>query len=148
MELSALVSEFATSQYLLLDFEDYICGTSSLPDEVEHSLGILGDRQTRARAYVNNLEYTILHDTFLVTWNGSLEICTGFPKPGDIIVVFDDANMASILREVRSNFSTRDMGTKEPGEKQWYLIGVATFKDLWTTRRWILSIAIEDIVLP
>jgi hypothetical protein len=83
----------------LLYFEDYgLNETSKLPDAVTQSLEEFGCQASRAREYGIIIHNNLLRMATAITEEGYLGLGSLFMKPGDVIVVFDGARAASILR--------------------------------------------------
>jgi hypothetical protein len=84
----------------LFDFEDYVLNDiSKLPDEVTQSLEEFGCQATRARDYGNIVYNNLQAVAAAITEEGYLGLGSPFMKPGDVVVVFDGASMASVLRK-------------------------------------------------
>lgn len=108
----------------LLALEDYVLnGTSKLPGRVTRLLEKFGSQASRARDY-GIIIYDNLHGmAAAITEEGYLGLGPLFTKPGDVIVVFDGAHMASVLRRADQSPNKNETSITPCGAQHWQLVG-------------------------
>jgi hypothetical protein len=109
---------------ILLDFDDYVLNdTSKLPDTVTQSLEEFGCQASRARDYRRAVYSNLRGMAAAITEEGYLGLGSLFMKPGDVIVVFNGAHMASILRRVDEFLNENKTSITPSGTQLWQLVG-------------------------